>query len=237
MTVSTNVLPDFQRDRILTQAIHSTGILPAGHTPKAELLAMAATYLDMEMLELQSSGVVLRSVERATLAFQPNVQEYTLPADTFDIELGANNVVGSIVGATSADVETLVQAMTLAEWTTLSSKSITADRPSMCYVERLATVKMVMWPIPTTATKSLRYSRVRYLRANDSGGLTTDMSRVWASFLMWAVAANVAMASSLPLDRVQLLQSKAENAKRSCKAGDVQHSSFRMRVGHNARNW
>ena len=63
MTVSTNVLPDFQRDRILTQAIHSTGILPAGHTPKAELLAMAATYLDMEMLELQTRATHLEQAK------------------------------------------------------------------------------------------------------------------------------------------------------------------------------
>lgn len=236
MTTSSTVMPEFQRDTLLTAAIRLTGVLRVNQSPSPEQMALAAEFLTMEMQTLQATGSILRTVERSTVSLIAGTYEYTLPTDVFDVELGPNDSAGTVVGS-DGDAETIVMAMSRGEWMNISAKEATSERPSRVYVEKQSRVKLIFWPIPSSSSYTFKYAKTRYFFANDTGNLNPDISRLWNQYLCNAVASQFAMSSSLPLDRVSFLRQEAERLKTRCENGDRQHGSFRIRVGHSGVNW
>ncbi len=235
MTVSANPTPDLQRDQLLDAAIRITGILPEDEEPSQKMLRLAATHLNLELQSLQSEGVVLSTIERTTQAFTAATAEYTLATDTIDVELGQGDVIGTVKD-TSGTVETMVTAMSRGEYLQLAVKA-NQGRPSRCYVEKgTSSVKLIFWPVPDSTMATFQFTRVRLVRAGDSGAVTMDLVRTWSQFLVYAVASAVAMMSSL-FDRASFLRGKADSLLERCKAGDTQHGTIQLRVGHNAQNW
>ena len=236
MTVSTNPTPNFQRDELLDMAIRLTGILPEDEEPSQKLIRLAATNLDLELQTLQAAGSIISTIERSTLVLVAGTYEYTLATDTIDVELGQGDTIGTIKD-TSGTVETQVSTMSRGEYLQLAVKTTVTGRPSRCYVEKMATtVKLVFWPIPDATMATFQYTRVRLLRAGDSGTVTMDLVRTWSQFLVFAVASSVAMMSSL-FDRAQYLRARADQMLAKCEAGDAQHGAIQLRVGHSGKNW
>jgi hypothetical protein len=232
MTISTVVLPDFSRDTLLTSAIRLTGILGQEEVPSATQLNIAATHLNYTLDTLQTSGVILRTIERTTKTLTASTAEYTLDTDTIDIEIGQSDHIGTIV--LTGGAEPIVKTMSRQEWLDVSNKSY-AGMPTRCYLEKQATCKLVFWPVPDAAYV-FRYTRVRLLKSAGNGGNTMDLLRTWSQYLVFAVAASVALDNSL-YDRHNTLMGRAELIRKSCEAGDVQHGRLVFRVGHRGRNW
>lgn len=236
MTVSANPTPDFKRDELLDAAIRVTGILSDDEVPTASQLRLAATHLNLTLETLQSEGVILTTIERKTMPLVAGTKEYTLASDIIDIELGQDDTVGTIRDNTSS-TETQVKIMSRGEYLQLAVKDTVISRPSRCYVERqAASVHLVFWPIPDASMVSFQYTSVRLLRAGDTGAVTMDLARTWSQYLVFAVAAAVALSNSL-FDRGQYLQQRADELLEKCKAGDSQHGTMQLRVGHIGRNW
>lgn len=236
MTVSTNSLPDLQRDQLLQISFQLAGLLGAGKEPSAEDNAMAANFLRLELMALQAEGVLLQTVERTTLTLVAGTAAYTLPTATIDVQLGPNDQAGSIVNTSST--ETLVTTMSRAEYLDLSDKtSAVTGRPTRVYIEKLATVSATFWPVPDSTSVTWRYAQVRLLRDTDTGAVTMDVARKWHKYLAYAVASAVARASSLALDAVMSLGKEAERLKEICKADDNQRGKIRFRLAHNGRHW
>jgi hypothetical protein len=235
MTVSANPTPDLKRDQLLDAAIRVTGILTDDEEPSQRQIRIAATYFDFELGTLQSEGVIVTTVERATLPFVAGTCEYTLPSDTIDTELGQNDVIGTVKD-TNGTTETMVTTMSAGEHLQLAVKT-TTGRPSRCFSERsTSAVKLLFWPIPDSTMATFQYRRVRFLRAMDSGDVTTDLVRTWSQYLMCAVGKWVARSNSL-YDRARDLAAEQSALFARCKAGDAQHGQIRLTVGHSGRNW
>jgi hypothetical protein len=133
VTVSTLSLPDYNRDTLLTKAIRITGILATDEDPSQRQLAQAAEHMNLTLDELQASGVILRTIERATLALTSSTGEYALAADTIDVEIGQSDTMGTIV--LSGGSEPIVKTMSRDEWLQLSNKSYTG-MPTRAYLEK-----------------------------------------------------------------------------------------------------
>lgn len=236
MTVSANSDLDYQRDQLIRMSYQLTGLLQAGREPDAADLAMAADFMNLELMALQAEGVVLRTVERATLTLVAGTSLYTLPSDTIDVQLGPNDQFGSIIPASGG--ETMVTAMSRAEWMDLSDKSSnTMGRPTRAYLEKQASVTVTLWPVPDASAVSLRYARVRLLRDADTGAVTLDLARRWLKFVAYATAVHLGRAKSITSDSIKGLEAQAEKLKRACLADDNQRGKIRFRLAHSGRHW
>lgn len=236
MTVSTSTSLDYQRDQLIEMSFQLAGLLGAGKSPSAADTAMAAGFMNLELMSLQAEGVVLRTVERTTLTLVSGTASYTLPSDTIDVALGPNDQAGTIVN--SSGTEVLVSTMSRSEYMDLPDKTATiTGRPTRVYIEKQATLSATFWPTPDTDSITWRYSRVRLLKDMDSGTVTTDLARRWLLYVTYAVAALIARAKSLPADSVKALLAEAERRKAICKADDGQRGKVRFRVVHNGRHW
>lgn len=233
MTVSANSTLEFSVDELITLAYQSVGILEAGRQPDADDLAMGRNFLNLELQALQAEHVVLRTIERTTLTLGTpdvgTVATYTLPADTIEIRLGPNDELGTIVDA--AGKESLVMNMTRNEYQTISDKTVNVtSRSTRGYVEKLASVTVTFWPAPDSLSPTFRYSRVRLLRDADDGGVTIDLARRWMKFVVYATAAHLARAKSVPQEDMLELKQQAEEEKFKCMADDQQRGKSRLRV-------
>ena len=233
MTVSTTPTRDFTRDQILKAAIRLCGILGPGKDPKPAQYADAAVHFDLITQSLQADGLIQQSIERRTLAITSGTAEYTLPSEIIDIELAQDDTIATVIDST-ANVETLVKTMSREEYLPLAVKT-NSGKPSRAYLEKQATVKLVLWPVPD-ANYTLRYDGVRLLRGGSDGGVTLDLRRTWSLYYVYAIAKNVAMDNSL-YERAQNLSTLADQELQKCKAGDSEHGDLIFRVGHRGRNW
>jgi len=234
MTISANYLPDFQRDQLLTAAIRLTGTLEQQATPTPEQYVQASIHMDNALMELQASGTVLYSAVRATLDLVLGQYEYDLPAGTLDVAVTSSDIIGMIVIEVDG-TETAVRVMSSQDWMLITRKTGVSGRPSRCYVERHATVKIVLWPVPDASTYVFRYMQVKLLAANDTGAVTADVPRIFRPFLMYRIAAGVARDSS-QREKAADLDGMANYYLTLCKTSDTEHGNLRFRCGHSGRN-
>jgi hypothetical protein len=232
VAVSANATLDFGRDTIIQMAFQLAGVLGAGKLPSADDTAMAANFMNLELAALQAEGVILRTVERTTLALVAGTASYVLPADTIDVQLGPNDQAGSVVAATGS--ENTISTMSRADYMGMGA---TSGTPTSVYVEKQAVTTLIFWPTPDTSVTSFKYARVRLLKDMDTGVVTADLARRWLKYIAFAVAAHVARAKSLPLDNVASLGKEAQALKNICKADDNQRGKVRFRLDHPGKNW
>lgn len=234
MTVSANYALDYTRDQLLTTAFRLAGVLDADGALQQTDVAMGAAFMNLELMNLQAEGVILRTLERVTLTLVAGTASYALAADTIDVEVGPNGTVGTIVPASGS--ETAVLAMTRHEYLDLTDKGVvTTGRPGRVYIERAALVTLIFWPVPSADAPTFRYGRVRLLRDMDTGAVTVDLARRWLQFVTYAVAAQVALSKSIDLPRVSYLRKEAERMKTALQSEDTQRGSIRLRVSHRRR--
>jgi hypothetical protein len=237
MTVSANPTPDLQRDQIIACACGLCGIIPMGGYPEPEMIDRGSVHFTMALLDLQAEGIVLTSAVRTTLALVSGTAEYTLETDTIDVELGQNDAIGTIIPAETGAAETIVRTMSRGEWMDIATKSTMTGRPSRCFIDKAGnTLKAVFWPVPDSSLISFRYTKVRLLRGNDTRSSTIELRRTWIPFLTRAVASGVAFDNSM-VEKADYFRRWAKETFDRYKAGDVQHGSIRLTVGHSGRNW
>jgi hypothetical protein len=235
VTTSSNSTLNYQRDQLLTTAFRLAGVLDADGTLNQADARMGADFMNLELQYLQADGVVLRTIERTTLTLVAGTTAYVLPADTIDVDTGPNGIAGTIVPALGS--ESAVVAMTRAEYMQQTDKgSVPTGRPLRVYIERgAAAVTLIFWPPPDTSAATFRYGRVRLLRDMDTGAVTVDLARRWLQFVTYAVATQVAMSKSIPLDRVSWLRKRAEEMKERLMADDTERGTIRISISHNRR--
>jgi hypothetical protein len=227
MTVSANTAFELGRDVLIRRACQLAGLLEASQTMTGDDISLAADLLQVELLALQTEGVVVTHVERTTLTLVAGTAEYTLPADTLDVAISPDNVVGTVY--VSGGNETPVAAIARGDYQMISMKT-TQGTPTTAFIERGATVKVVLWPVPSAAS-TLRYSRMRLPRDNDTGIVTLDLARRWQKAIMLSLAYNLALAKSAPLGRVKFLFDEAERQKALARASDVEKVHMQMTIG------
>lgn len=207
MTVSANYTFELNRAQILRRAYQVAGLLEASQSPGSSDMDLASDFLNLELDELQARGVVTRSIERTTLSLVANTSTYALDADCIDVYIGPNDVAGT--AAQTAGNETLVKAVTRQDYQQINNKTATSAVPTLVYVEKLATVQLVFWPVPSS-TGFFYYSKVRLLKDMDTGAVTPDLNRRWHLTLIYCVARHLARAKSKAMGVVNDLDRQAE---------------------------
>jgi hypothetical protein len=187
-------------------------------------ISMAADLLGMELDALQAEGIVVTHVERSTLALLAGTTEYTLPAETLDVFVGPDNVVGTVF--VTGGAETPVRAISRAEYTAIAKKD-TQSVPTLVFIERLAQVKAVFWCVPSVAS-TFRYNKIRLPRDMDTGTVTLDLARRWQKAICFSMAYHLSLAKSAPTTRVQFLLGEAERLKAIARASDVEKTNMQM---------
>jgi hypothetical protein len=228
--VATSAVSTFElnRDAIVRRALQLAGLLEASAQPEAADVSMGSDLLNMVLLDLQSDGTLPTHVTRSTLDLVASTASYTLPTDTLDVAIDANNFVGTIYNPTSG-TETPVHAMTRSEYVGIPDKTTEAT-PTRVYVERLSTVSALFWPVPSDSTLDFRYQQIRIGRDTSPGSVTLDLSRRWQLAITYDLAAHLGFAKSIPLDRRSALRKEAEMYKARARNSDVEKVHMQMAV-------
>lgn len=226
MATSSTSTFELTRDQLIRRSLQIAGLLEASQSAEGNDIALAADIMQMEIVSLQAEGVVVTWVERTTLALTAAVASATFPTDTLDVAIDPNGVAGTIVPSSGA--ETPVRVLTRQEYILLPNKDTQAT-PTMVLVERLATVTATFWPVPV-ASVSFRYGKIRFPRDLDTGARTLDLSRRWQKAICYAVAFQLALAKSLPLDRTAFLRAEAETAKQKAMLSDGERGPSQIYV-------
>lgn len=240
MTVSTNATLDYTRDQLITAAYRLAGVWPSSQdssdAQSADDVGMAADFMNLELMNLQTEGVVLRADERTSIALVTGQTDYVLPVDTIDIQVGPNDQAGTIVD--SSGNESIVMIMSQQDWFDIANKTTAGPaRPTRVFIDYSSPITAVFWPPPDSTSITWRYARHRLLKDMDSGSVTVELYRRWLQFVTYAVAAQCAMAKNITLDRVNWLRKRSEDMKEKLLRGESENGKVRFQIGHKGRFW
>lgn len=217
MTVSANAVFELTRDGIIRRAMQRAQLLDPDGQPEEGYVSMAADFLNMELQSLAAEGVTLYQKERTTQALVAATASYSLAADVIDVVVGPDGFAGTIVDASGSEAR--VKAIDSHEYTLLSNKTNEATVPTFVYIERLATVSLTFWPVPSENT-TFRYQKVRLVKDVDTGAVTMDVARRWQKYIWLELATQLAGAASKPTELVRDLRSEAREAKKLALKSD-----------------
>ncbi len=166
------------------------------------MLQSARAFLDNFFKSQNTHGPALMQLERTTVTLAAGVDAYVLPADTIAVE------TPMMVLPLNGTSETQVEGMAYAQYQEMPDKT-QQGVPIRVYAEKLDVVTLRFWPVPN-AVFTCSYRRQRLVQ--DAGAnATVDMTQRWMRGITYAMAAEMALAASLPLDRCKYLQQMADD--------------------------
>lgn len=218
ISVNTLILLAYKRAGVLPVEARLSG---ANMTPKLE---HGRQTLDLILDGLATEGFIARTTEFYDLPLVAGESQYTLPDTILDVFEDAVFVPPDTEMEPSSG-ETVCKQVGLTTWQLLSPKGSSSPRPQLYVSDRTgATVVLRFWPVPN-ATGTVRLQTVRLLGSNADGSKSPDLQRYWYDALVWCLAYYVAIDSSMPADRIAMLQSLAEDKKKACVRYAFEHTS------------
>lgn len=225
MTVAATTTFELSVDQTVRRAFQLAGLLEASQSPSEPDAALGRDFLNLELDALESEGILTRTIDRVTQALSIGVDTYTLGADVVGVFVGPDQIAGTIVNSTNA--ETYVRAISRHEYVEITAKTATGT-PTLVYPECLASTKLIFWPIPDAAV-TFRY-QARRLPRDSTAGTTSDIDRRRQKAVLWSLAHDVAVAKSVPIDRVKYLKNEAERLKMIARGLDTQPGNIEFFV-------
>lgn len=217
MTISTNYTFSPTCDTILRMALQKAGLLGLGRTPSAGELSHARDHLNLSLKSMSGHGATLVQMERKTLPLVAGTATYALDSDTIEVDMPL------AIASSGTTSQTWVMPMVWDTYQKLSNKD-QQGTPTMCYVEKLATVSLILWPVPDQAF-TLSYRRQRLIRDMESG-TTLDLTQRWFKAVTLDMAAEMSWISSITLGDKKELRRLADAAidlaqSRETQIGDI----------------
>lgn len=205
MAISATAVWKPTRDAVITLALRRGGWLHAGHTARAETLALGAEFLATRMQALQARGVQLHTVEFYSQALTESLGSYTAPADTISVEAGA--IVRAADGLTDAPLRLL----TPENYYAIPTKATDALPATYHTVHSADGITIFLDPRPdATWAGTLIYPRVRRLRDVDTGAVNLDVPPKFHLALSYGLCADFVTHFKQPIERVMHFESKFE---------------------------
>lgn len=226
MTTSANASFDLSRDSIIRVAYQLVGVLEAGKQPDANQIAMASDLLNMGLKALQNDGIILRALEQETVALTAGVAQYTLAADTLDVD-------DRSFYTTSGTTDLKLEHISRGQYMELSLKAI-QGQPTQFYVEKTTTVSFYLYPTPDANWTSVTFPRVRLLKDMDTGSVTTDLPSKYLKYVTYMLAADLSLHHGL-LPRYQAMVATAENEKQRALNDDTERGPVSFRPSYGRR--
>lgn len=219
ISVNTLILLAYKRAGVLPVEARLSG---ANMIPKLE---HGRQLLDLIIDGLATEGFMARTTEFYDLPLQAGESQYTLPDSILDVFEDAMFVPNTNLDTKFTNGELVCKQVDVSTWQTLTVKGSSSTRPQLYAAFRDgATVVLKFWPVPN-ASGTMRLKTVRLLGSSADGSKSPDLQRYWFNALVWLLAADVALDSSMPLDKVQLIQGVAEQKKQDCVRYAFEHTS------------
>lgn len=230
MAVSSTPSTPLAINTIILLAYKRAGVLPVEATTSGAnmtaKLSHGKTLLDLILNNLVVEGFNARLQDFYDLSVVASTASYTLTDTVYDV------IESGMFKATGETTELVVNQIDLATWQTLTDKTTEGSKPQLYVVFRDGATPVVqLWPVPTEAG-TLRLKVIRLLGDNSTGTNSTDLQRYWEDALVWLLAAVIAVDSSMPTDRVMMLQSMAEQKKRACLRYNFEHTPTQAVVSY-----
>jgi hypothetical protein len=238
LTIASGTTAEFSIDAICTMAYRLAGLLPIQQPMDATQGTHARDMLELVIRSLQSKGVFARSVSfydltltGATSSAATTDYIFTLPNYVLDVE-GNGMYIPAGETVDRASSETLVQQIGQSQWHELAAKN-SIGTPLFMYVHRVSQLQLYLWPMPNEAgTIRLQIHRL-FANSNSSGTATLDLERPWQEYVAYELAGHLAVAASLPTERVLLLKGQATALLKECRGFANRHTGSQIVVSHN----
>jgi len=235
MTISTARSYEFNIGQIVRQGYLDAGLLNVNQTPASAQMQAGIDHLQRISSSSAVFGFIARETDFYVLTLQATVSAYSLPEYVVDVVGSAMFIDPTQVAQGVSSAEIPVDPIMRERWQTLGSKSSTDAAPSYYFVNRAEIpVEVKIWPVPGTAQDGgqIRF-QVQKLRADArSSTATPDFERFWVDFLVYELAARLAIANSLSAERIVALQGKADRALKDAKSFGRQHGRQQFKLGY-----
>lgn len=180
--------------------------------------------LDLILDGLATEGFIARTTDFYDLPIVAGELQYTLPDTILDVFEDAMFVPSTNNDTKYTTGELVCTQVDTSTWQTLTNKGSTSPRPTLYAAFRTgATVVLRFWPAPSAAG-TMRLKTVRLLGNSDDGTKSPDLQRYWHDAIIWYLAYYIAIDSSMPGDKIAMLQSIAEDKKRACVRYSFEHT-------------
>ena len=215
---------------LILLAYKRAGVLPVEATTSganmSAKLSHGKTLLDLILDNLVVDGFNARQQDFYDLSVVAGTSSYTLTDTVMDVfEQGMFKKTGDTT-------ELVVNQIDIAKYQTLTDKTTESGMPQLYVVFRDGAAPVVqLWPVPTEAG-TLRLKVMRLLGNNQTGTNSVDLQRYWEDALVWLLAYYVAVDSSMPAERVAMLQGEAIAKKRACLRYNFEHTPTQAVVSY-----
>lgn len=222
MTISSTPTTPLPINTLILLAYKRAGVLPVEATTSganmSAKLSHGKSLLDLILDNLAVDGFNARTMTFYSLAIVAGTAAYTLTDTVLDVH------EAGMFAKTGDTTELVVNQIDIATYQTLTDKTTESSMPQLYMVSRAgATPVVTVWPVPTE-TGTLRLKVARLLGDNQTGTNSTDLQRYWQDALVWMLAAYIAVDSSMPAERVMMLQGEAAAKKKACLRFSFEHT-------------
>lgn len=227
MTISSSRTRELDIDTIVVRAFQMAGLLSSEQSASSVTSGqgqMARDFLELLVDSLQAYGAIVRTTVFYDLDVTANDGQYNLDSSTLDV-LGAAMWV-----ADGGDAQTAVLPMSREEYQLIGNKDASGS-PTRFFLDRTASMTLFMWPVPDE-NGTLTLQQHRLLADCDDGSKTVDLERHWVRSLVLGLASDLAMASSLPEERVSMLRGQYEREVEKARGFSLPSLPTRMVLNH-----
>lgn len=161
--------------------------------------------LNLLTIEWASRGINLWTLESGTIPLVAGTATYDLPADTIDL---VEHTIRQNDGNVSTQTDLTITRISVSTYATIPNKLATG-RPIQIFIERLvAAPRVTVWPVPSDATYTLYYWRLRRMQDAGTGVQTQDIPFRFLNCMVAGLAYFIGM--KMPEGQAMLPQLKAE---------------------------
>ena len=191
-------------------------------------LATARRSMNLMTIEWQNRGINMWTIDSGTISVTADTAQYSLPADTIDL---LDQVIRTNAGNTSTQSDLTISRIGVSTYASIPNK-LSTGRPIQVWVERLATPRINLWPVPDTSYTFV-YWRMRRVEDAGSGVETADMSFRFLPALVAGLAYHIAMKVPDLAPRIEMIKA-AYDEQYALAAGEYREKTsehFVPRVG------
>lgn len=233
MTIATSSTKEFPIGRLVALAYRTAGLLNPQSSLRLADITFGCELLELITKGLTTRGIQVRKVDFLEVTLITDVSAYTLDESVADV-VGTAMYIEPGQDVIAATSETPLRQVSRDEWQGFSSKSASA-RPTTYYVHRVANILQIrMWPVPgaTENGGTVRFQGNFWRADSTDASATVDAERYWEDYLVSELAARLAGANHLPVDRCKLLKDEAKEKLELAQSYSMDRPDLQLYVDH-----
>ena len=168
-------------------------------------LRTARRSMNLMTIEWQNRGINMWTIDSGTISISADTAQYNLPADTIDL---LDQVIRTNAGNATTQLDLTLSRIGVSTYASIPNK-LSTGRPIQVWVERLATPRINLYPVPDTSYTFV-YWRMRRIEDAGNGVETSDMTFRFLPCLVAGLAYHIAMKVPELTERVTMLKTAYE---------------------------